>query len=75
MRLEGVPARITNPARTVVDCFHPWLCLVGKDVALDALGEVLRQRQATPDEIARADKACRTSKSTSAIAPYLEALA
>ena len=36
--------------------------------------ESIRQRKATPDEIARADEACRTSKSTSAIAPYLEAL-
>jgi len=75
IRLEGVPARITNPARTVVDCFHPWkLRLVGKDVALEALREALRQRKATPDEIARADEACRTSKSISVIAPYLEVL-
>jgi predicted transcriptional regulator of viral defense system len=76
VRLEGVPARITNPARTVVDCFHPWkLRLVGKDVALEALREAIDQRKATPDEITRADEACRTSKSTSAITPYLEALA
>ena len=76
VRLEGVPARITNPARTVVDCFHPWkLRLVGKDVALEALREAIHQRKATPDEIARADEACRTSKSTSTIIPYLEALA
>jgi len=75
VRLEGVPARITNPARTVVDCFHPWkLRLVGKDVALEALREVLDQRKATPDEIARADEACRASQSSSAITPYLEAL-
>ncbi len=75
IRLEGVPARITNPARTVVDCFHPWkLRLVGKDVALEALREVINQRKATPDEIARADEACRTSKHTSTITPYLEAL-
>jgi len=76
VRLEGVPARITNPARTVVDCFHPWqLRLVGQVVALEALREVLLARKATPDEIARTDEACRTSKSSSTIAPYLEALA
>ncbi len=75
VRLEGVPARITNPARTVVDCFHPWkLRLVGKDVALEALREAIRERKATPDEIARADEACRAGQSSSAIAPYLEAL-
>ena len=74
--LEGVPACITNPARTVVDCFHPWkLRLVGKDVALEALREAIRERKATPDEIARADEACRAGKSPSAIIPYLEALA
>ena len=33
---EGVPARITSPARTVVDCFR-FRRLVGKDVALEAL--------------------------------------
>ncbi len=76
VRLEGVPARITNPARTVVDCFHPWkLRLVGKDVALEALREAIRQRKATPDEIARAEEACRAGQPASAIAPYLEALA
>ena len=75
LRLEGVPARITNPARTVVDCFHPWkLRLVGKDVAIEALREAIHQRKATPDEIARADEACRISKTASAITPYLEAL-
>ncbi len=76
VRLEGVPSRITNPARTVVDCFHPWkLRLVGKDVAIEALREAIHQRKATADEIARADEACRTSKSTSTITPYLEAIA
>ncbi len=76
VRLEGVPARITNPARTVADCFHPWkLRLVGKDIAIEALRDAIRQRKATPAEIARADEVCRTSKSTSVITPYLEALA
>ena len=75
VRLEGVAARVTNPARTVVDCFHPWkLPLVGKDVALEALREVVHQRKATPDEIWRAAEVCGTSKTASVIAPYLEAL-
>ena len=33
---EGVPARITSPARTVVDCFR-FSRLVGKDAAIEAL--------------------------------------
>ena len=41
---EGVPARITSPARTVVDCFR-FRRLVGKDVALEVLGDALRERK------------------------------
>ena len=47
---------------------------MGLDVALEALREVIYQRKATSDEIARADEVCRTAKSTSTILSYLEAL-
>jgi predicted transcriptional regulator of viral defense system len=67
---EGVPARITNPARTVVDCFR-FRRLVGKDVALEALRGALRTRKATPDEIRRAAEVCRAR---SLVTPALEAL-
>ncbi|WP_423928914.1 type IV toxin-antitoxin system AbiEi family antitoxin domain-containing protein [Candidatus Palauibacter sp.] len=55
---EGVPARITTPARTVVDCFR-FRRLVGLEAALEAFDEVLLERKATPDEIWRAAEACR----------------
>ena len=49
---EGVPARITSPARTVVDCFR-FRRLVGMDVALEALRDALRERKASSDEVWR----------------------
>ena len=55
---ERVAARITSPARTVVDCFR-FRRLVGKDVALEALRDALHERKASPDEIWRAAEACR----------------
>ena len=67
---EGVPARITSPARTVVDCFR-FRRLVGKDVALEALRDALRDRRASADEIWRAAEACRAK---SLVGPVLEAL-
>ncbi len=68
--LEGVPARITSPARTVVDCFR-FRRLVGVDVAHEALRETLRERKATADEIWRAAEMCRAR---SLLEPALVAL-
>ena len=49
---EGVPARITSPARTVVDCFR-FQRLVGREAALEALREGLRDRKVTVTALAR----------------------
>ena len=49
---EGVPARITSPARTVVDCFR-FERLVGREAAVEALKESLQDRRVTTDELAR----------------------
>ena len=68
---EGVPARITSPARTVVDCFR-FRRLVGKDVALEALRDALRDRKASADEIWRVAEVCRAK---SLVGPVLEVLA
>jgi predicted transcriptional regulator of viral defense system len=70
IRLEGVPARVTNPARTVVDCFR-FRRLVGRDVAREALRDALRERKASVDEIWRAAEVCRAR---SLVGPYLEVL-
>ena len=67
---EGVPARITSPARTVVDCFR-FRRLVGIDVAIEALRDAVYDRRATVGQIWRAAEACRAK---SLIRPVLEAL-
>ena len=67
---EGVPARITSPARTVVDCFR-FSRLVGKDVAIEALRDALGDRKASIAEIWRAAEVCRAK---SLVYPVLETL-
>jgi predicted transcriptional regulator of viral defense system len=49
---EGVPARITSPARTVADCFR-FERLVGPEAAMEALQDGLRQRKVTIAELER----------------------
>jgi len=49
---EGVPARITNPARTVVDCFR-FQRRVGKEAAREALYDALDQGSVTVDALYR----------------------
>ena len=49
---EGVPGRITSPARTVADCFR-FERLVGREVAMEALQDALRQRKVTIAELSR----------------------
>ena len=48
-RFEGVEVAITDPARTIVDCFR-YRAKVGIDVAMEGLREGLRQRKATSDQ-------------------------
>jgi predicted transcriptional regulator of viral defense system len=49
---EGVPARMTSPARTVADCFR-FERLVGPEAAMEALRDGLRQRKVTVAELTR----------------------
>ena len=70
IRLEDVPARITSPARTVVDCFR-YRRKIGLDVALEALRDALHSRHTTVDEIVRAADVCRAR---TVIRPYLESI-
>lgn len=52
---EGVPARITAPARTIADCFR-FERLLGPEVAMEALQDGLRQRKVTIAELSRAEE-------------------
>lgn len=49
---EGIPGRITSPARTVADCFR-FERLVGPEAAMEALQDALRQRKVTVAELSR----------------------
>jgi predicted transcriptional regulator of viral defense system len=51
-QFEGVPARITNPARTIVDCFR-FESLIGREAAREALRDALRRKQVTVDALFR----------------------
>jgi len=69
-RIEGVIVQMTNPAKTVADCFR-YRDTVGTDVAVEALRDCLRKRKATPADIfemAQVDRVARVMR------PYLEAL-
>jgi predicted transcriptional regulator of viral defense system len=68
--MQGVNVSITNPARTVVDCFR-YRNKIGLDVALEALSDAVRSRKASVAEIDRAAEVCRIS---TVIAPYLTAI-
>lgn len=70
-RVEGVPLRITSPAKTVADCFK-FRTKIGLDVALEALREVLRDRKATVDDLWRCAEVNRVAN---VMRPYLEATA
>jgi predicted transcriptional regulator of viral defense system len=65
---EGVPLHVYGTAKTVADCFK-YRHKIGIDVAIEALREALRSRQATVDQIHRFAKICRV---TNVMRPYLE---
>ena len=67
--LDGVAVRITNPAKTVADCFKFRLKL-GLDVAIEALREGRRERRFTMDELWQYAKICRVAN---VMRPYMEA--
>jgi len=67
--LNDIPTQITNPARTVVDCFK-YRNRVGLDVCLEALKEILGSG-VKPTEVIEYAKPQRV---TSVIRPYLDAL-
>jgi predicted transcriptional regulator of viral defense system len=70
-QIEGVTVRVTNPAKTVADCFK-YRNKLGQDVALEALRDCWRKRKATADELWQYAKVCRVAK---VMRPYMESLA
>ena len=49
---EGVPAHMTNPARTIVDCFR-FEHLIGREAAMEALSDALRHKKVMTDALLR----------------------
>ena len=70
VELDGVSLTITDPARTVVDCFR-FRNVVGLDVALEALSEAHRKRKCTADELVTIAKKCRVY---AVMKPYMESI-
>ena len=68
--VEGVTVRITNPAKTVADCFK-FRNKVGLDIAMEALRDAWRKRKVTMAEL---DRFAATNRVTHVMRPYLEML-
>lgn len=58
---EGVTARITDPARTIVDCFR-FQRRIGREAAREALYDALRERKVTVDALYRAQDALPSAR-------------
>jgi predicted transcriptional regulator of viral defense system len=59
---------ITNPARTIVDCFR-YRNKIGIDIAMEALREGIRHRKCTPDQLWQYGKKARV---WTIMRPYVE---
>lgn len=68
--VDGVPVRVTTPAKSVADAFR-FRSRLGMETAVDALKQVLRARAATPTEIASMARLCRVEP---VVRPYLDAV-
>lgn len=68
--ISGITIQITNPAKTIVDCFK-YRNKIGISIALEALQDGWDQKKVTIDEIWHYAKICRVSN---IMRPYLESL-
>ena len=68
--IDGAEVKVFGAARSVIDAFR-WERTVGRNLAIESLREALRQRQATPAQLA--ETAARLG-AWAKLRPYLEAL-
>lgn len=68
--IEGIPVQITTPAKTVADCFK-YRRLVGLDVAIEALRDLVRR---DPHAMQEVSAYAAVDRVANVIRPYLEAL-
>jgi len=74
--IEGVPVRLTSPAKTVADCFR-YRRHVGLEVALEALRDYMKaahSRRTPRYALRHLTEAMQASRVTSVMRPYIEAL-
>jgi len=70
-RVGSLTLRVTNPARTVSDCFR-YRNKIGLEIAIEALRECLRKKRCTMDDLWKYAKLARVAN---IMRPYIEALA
>jgi len=70
VEIDGVSVKITNPVRTIVDCFR-FRNKIGLDVAIEALEEGVRKKTLTSDDLVKMAKQCRIY---AVMKPYMEAI-
>ncbi len=70
VEIDGVTIKITNPVRTVVDCFR-FRNKIGLDVAIEALEEGARKKAFTSDELVKMARQCRIYN---VMKPYMESI-
>jgi predicted transcriptional regulator of viral defense system len=71
MRIDSLTMRVTNPARTVADCFR-YRNKIGLEVAIDALRDCIRKKRCTMDDLW---KYAKVRLVANIMRPYMEALA
>jgi predicted transcriptional regulator of viral defense system len=69
-KIDGVSVPITSAAKTIADCFK-YRSAVGRDVAIEALRDGLRERKTTRPELQRFALICRVQN---VVRPHLETL-
>lgn len=67
--IDGLTIQVYNPAKTIADCFK-FRNKIGKEIAINALQDGLKQKNIEVKEILKYAKICRVE---SVIKPYLEA--
>ena len=71
VKLDGVPVRVYNVAKTITDCFK-LRNKIGLDVALEALRDAWKGRKVIMKDL---EHYAKINRMTNVMRPYLEALA
>jgi predicted transcriptional regulator of viral defense system len=70
MRINSLSVRVTNPARTVADCFL-YRNKIGLEVAIEALRDYIRKKRRPMDDLWKYAKLRRVANT---MRPYMEAM-